>query len=192
MAMQQEMEAITKSVMTCTRCELYKTRTHAVAGEGTITSPLLFIGEAPGHHEDMQGKPFVGKAGNILDELLASIGLNRHDIYITNILKCRPPQNRNPLKSEISACSIYLEKQLECIQPKILVPLGNFATAYLFEKFGLHFTRISDVCGKLYRVTTLSGTTTIAPLYHPAVVTYDSSKKAQLLKDMEALKSALP
>lgn len=186
------MEAITKSIMTCTRCELYKTRTRPVVGGGSVSSPLLFIGEAPGYYEDMKGEPFVGKAGKVLDELLASIGLNRNDIYITNILKCRPPQNRNPLRREISACTIYLEKQLACIQPQVLVPLGTFATAYLFEKFGLPFTKISDVCGKLYRVTTFEGATTIVPLYHPAVATYDPSKKTKLLRDMESLKSALP
>lgn len=191
MSKQQDMEMIAKCITTCTCCELYKTRKHAVVGSGSIDSPLFFIGEAPGYHEDMQGEPFVGQAGKVLDELLTSIGLKRNDIYITNILKCRPPHNRNPFKSEISACTRHLDKQLACIRPKVLVSMGNFATAFLFEKFGLPYTKISDVCGKVYQVTTLSSTAIIVPLYHPAVATYDPSKKAQLHKDMKSLKNIL-
>jgi len=186
-----EMKKIAESIENCKKCDLWKTRTNVVVGDGSLDAKIFFVGEAPGYHEDMQGRPFVGKAGKILDELLGSIGLQRSDVYIANILKCRPPKNRNPLQSEIDACTGHLNRQIECIQPKIVAPLGNFAASYIFEKFGLTYDKISSIHGKTSQITTISGTIKIIPLYHPAVATYNPDAKSILLKDFKAIQKAI-
>lgn len=187
MMVEDYLEQVRKPVMGCRRCDLYRLRNNPVFGEGAKTAAIMFIGEAPGFHEDKQGRPFVGKAGKILDELLASIDLKREDVYVTNIIKCRPPNNRNPEPHEIESCSEYLDAQIEVISPKILVPLGNFAFHYLCKKYGLNAEKISSVHGKMLKKTTLFGTIFIVPMYHPAVATYNPTKKAVLLEDMSVL-----
>jgi len=182
---QEKLEKIEEEVKNCRRCELWKTRNNPVVGEGN--NGIVFIGEAPGYNEDQIGRPFVGKAGKVLDELLTSIGLKREDVYITNILKCRPPGNRGPLTEEIEACSPYLDRQLAILRPKLIVPLGNFALSYIFRKFGLKEEKISKVHGQVFTLTTLTGTVKIVPLYHPAVATYDPGKKSLLLEDFKQL-----
>jgi len=181
-------EQLSKEIIQCTQCDLYKTRTHAVVGEGSLEADLFFIGEAPGLNEDKQGKPFVGRAGVILDELLASINLNRDDIYITNILKCRPPNNRNPKQNEIQTCTPYLERQLDLINPEVIIPMGSFSTEYIFHKFDIPFTKISKLHGKVVTKNTLYETIHILPLYHPAVATYNPNKKMVLLEDIKQVK----
>lgn len=173
--------------MSCKRCDLSRTRINPVFGEGSENADIMFIGEAPGSNEDKQGRPFVGRAGKILDELLASIDLEREDVYIANILKCRPPNNRNPERGEIESCTEYLDAQIEMISPKVLVPLGNFAFQYLFQKYGLNAEKISVVHGKIFKKTTLFGTVYIVPMYHPAVATYNPNKKVILLDDIKVL-----
>lgn len=187
MMAEEYLEQVGKRVMACQRCDLYKTRNNPVFGEGSKTARIMFIGEAPGFNEDKQGRPFVGRAGKILDELLASIDLKREDVYIANILKCRPPNNRNPERHEIESCSEYLDAQIETISPKVLVPLGNFAFQYLCQKYGLKAEKISIVHGKMLKKTTLFGTIFIVPMYHPAVATYNPTKKTVLLEDMRVL-----
>ncbi|MFO8077969.1 MAG: uracil-DNA glycosylase [Thermoplasmatota archaeon] len=189
MSKESELNEVRKRIISCRKCDLSKTRHHSVAGEGSSNASIMFIGEAPGFHEDKKGQPFVGRAGKILDELLASVDLNRSDVFIANILKCRPPNNRNPKKDEILACTEYLDRQIEIIQPSILVPLGNFACAYIFEKFGISYTKISRIHGKTFQRNTLLGSLYIIPMYHPAVATYNSQKKSTLLTDMESLQS---
>jgi len=191
MSEEKDMEKITKAVEKCRKCNLWKTRKNPVVGTGSLDSEILFVGEAPGYNEDLKGSPFVGKAGKILDELLESVGLNRNDIYIANILKCRPPDNRNPLKNEIESCTEYLNKQIELIQPKIILPLGNFACSYIFEKFSLNYDKISNVHGKVFQLNTLMGTIKIIPLYHPAVATYNPNTKDTLLEDFKIIKKVL-
>ena len=191
MPKEEDMKRIANAVEDCRDCTLWKTRHNAVVGSGSADATILFVGEAPGYHEDQQGIPFVGKAGKILDELLASIGLQRDEAYIANILKCRPPQNRNPLKSEIEACTEHLNNQIELIQPRLIAPLGNFAASYLFEKFGLPYDKISKIHGKIFRINTLFGKITIVPLYHPAVATYNPETKSTLLEDFKAIKKAV-
>jgi len=183
-----EMQKLNDKIMNCKLCDLYKTRTHPVIGEGSTDADLLFIGEAPGYNEDQQGRPFVGRAGKILDELLDSIGLHRSDIYIANILKCRPPQNRNPTKNEIKTCSPYLEKQIDLINPSVILPMGSFATEYIFDKYGLQFTKISDLHGKLFSKQTLYHQIRVLPLYHPAVATYNPNKITVLKEDINQVK----
>ena len=193
MRSEDEMAGIAKRVHACTRCELYKTRTNPVVGAGSLSARIVFVGEAPGYYEDMKGEPFVGKAGKVLDELLASIGLQRNDVYIANVLKCRPPDNRNPLIEEIRACTPYLNAQLALIQPEIIATLGNFSLAYIFDKFGLHSKKdkISKIHGKVVTVSTIAGVQKIVPLYHPAVATYNPNMKGTLLDDFKVLVDCL-
>jgi len=183
------LESIADEIKQCTRCDLYKTRNNPVTGDGCKTADILFIGEAPGRNEDLQGKPFVGRAGKILDKLLENIGLDRNQIYIGNILKCRPPGNRNPLKNEIDSCSNFLDKQIDLIKPKIIVTLGSFSTTYVFEKFGIPENKISRVHGTQFK--TKDGKLIIVPVYHPAVATYDPNKIFDLEKDFETIKESL-
>lgn len=191
MSKKQEMEKIIDEVKNCKKCELWKNRNKPVIGDGDLNTEIMFIGEAPGYNEDKQGIPFVGRAGKILDELLDSIGLRRQDVYIANILKCRPPKNRNPLKTEIDACTGYLNRQIELIKPKIIIPLGNFACSFIFEKYGLEYNQISNVHGKIFKLNTSFGELKIIPMYHPAVATYNPNKKTVLLQDFSPLKLLL-
>jgi len=187
-----KIEKLIQEVLNCKKCNLYKTRTNPVIGAGSLNSEIMFIGEAPGFNEDKQGKPFVGQAGKIFDELLNSINLKREDIYITNILKCRPPQNRNPTQEEITSCTPHLNTQINIIKPKIICCLGNFATDFILKKFNLKdkIQGISKIHGEIFNVSTLTGIIKIIPLYHPAVATYNNNMLEVLKKDFEVLKKA--
>lgn len=187
MSVRDEIEVVHSRIMSCRKCGLWETRTQPVAGEGSVKADIMFIGEAPGFHEDKQGRPFVGRAGKILDELLASVSLRRNDVFIANILKCRPPRNRNPNKSEISACSEYLNQQIDIVQPSVIVALGNFASEFILNKFTLPFSKISKIHGKVFKKETLSGIRYIIPMYHPAVAIYNPTKKSLLLDDMRSI-----
>src|SRR5579863_2645737 len=123
---------VATEVSTCSKCDLCKGRTRAVPGEGSPTAKILFIGEGPGFNEDRQGRPFVGPSGQFLEELLKSIHLNRSDVFITNVVKCRPPENRDPLPDEIAACDDYLDRQIAAIQPQVIVTLGRFSMETVF------------------------------------------------------------
>ncbi|MCD6210987.1 MAG: uracil-DNA glycosylase [Methanophagales archaeon] len=178
-------------IRVCKLCELWKTRTNPVIGEGSISTGIMFIGEAPGYYEDLQGRPFVGKAGRILDELLRSVALERADVYITNVLKCRPPGNRNPKPEEIVACAPYLDSQLAIIEPEVIVTLGSFSLSYIFHKFGLKPDKISKIHGRVFTVSTISGVKRIISLYHPAVATYNPGMKEVLKEDFKQLADCL-
>lgn len=184
-------------ILGCRKCGLCKTRIHAVPGQGPSNARILFIGEAPGKKKDEKGFPFVGKAGKFLDELLASIHLQREDIFITNIVKCRPPSNRDPLPEEILNCGPYLDKQIHEIQPKVICPLGRFSAQYVLEKFGFEWTSITQVAGqKFSRSIFPKGTgricqVTIVPLFHPCVAIYDGKKKPLLVEHFKQLKNIL-
>jgi DNA polymerase len=188
---EKEIKQIEQDVTNCRRCDLWKTRNNPVAGEGSVTTKVMFIGEAPGYNEDMQGRPFVGKAGKILDELLHSVGVERKEIYIANILKCRPLKNRNPLRKEIKACTSYLDKQIMTIKPKVIVTLGNFASSYVLEKFGFQAERIGKIHGKIFHIKNLLFDTRIIPSYHPAAVVYNPNMKNVLMKDFKSIIEAL-
>ena len=178
-------------IRVCKLCELWKTRTNPVIGEGSISTGIMFIGEAPGYYEDLQGRPFVGKAGRILDELLRSVALERADVYITNVLKCRPPGNRNPKPEEIVACAPYLDSQLAIIEPEVIVTLGSFSLSYIFHKFGLKPDKISKIHGRVFTVSTISGVKRIISLYHHAVATYNPGMKEVLKEDFKQLADCL-
>jgi DNA polymerase len=161
----------------CTRCPLAVTRTQVVFGSGNPDADLLFVGEAPGFHEDQNGVPFVGQAGKLLDKLLAGIGLERSDIFIANVLKCRPPSNRDPLAEEIESCEPHLFRQIELIQPRLVATLGNFATKLLSGKP----VGITRVHGQEQAVSLGGNSVVLYPLYHPAAALYTPS----LLKLLE-------
>ena len=163
----------------CTRCALAATRTQVVFGAGNPDADLLFVGEAPGFHEDQNGIPFVGQAGKLLDRLLAGIGLERSDVYIANVLKCRPPQNRDPQPDEIGSCEPHLFRQIELIQPKLVATLGNFATKLLSGKP----VGITRVHGQEQQVTLGGNNVVLYPLYHPAAALYTPSMLKVLEQD---------
>ncbi len=168
MAAVTELHAYRDEVADCTRCALAGGRTQVVFGSGDPGADLMFVGEAPGFHEDKQGVPFVGAAGKLLDQLLAGIGLTRADVYVANVLKCRPPGNRDPMPEEIEACEAHLWKQIELIQPRVVATLGNFATKLLSGRP----TGITRVHGQ-EQETTLGGRRVLLyPIYHPAAALY--------------------
>jgi len=186
---EQKLKKIKEEVISCRKCSLYKTRTCPVIGEGNHQTKIVFVGEGPGASEDRTGYPFCGAAGKILDELLNAVEIKREEVYICNILKCRPPGNRDPQKEEIEACVPYLEKQIEIIKPEVVCPLGRFAMEFLMEKFGLkdQIQGISKIHGKAFESRSLFQKITLIPFYHPAVATYNANMKEVLKKDFQVL-----
>jgi uracil-DNA glycosylase family 4 len=162
-----------------------------VMGEGALDSRVVFVGEAPGRMEDETGRPFVGSAGKLLDHLLTKAGLNRVEVLITNVVRCRPPGNRRPKRGEVEACSRHLRKLLEVIQPEVIAPMGNSAIEHIFEMFGLEDGVIGDVHGKAYKVKAAWGGITLYPLYHPAAAIYNRNLLGELERDMEGLATLL-
>ena len=167
----------------CTRCRLAEGRTQVVFGVGDPNADLMFVGEAPGFHEDKQGFPFVGQAGKLLDKLLAGIGLTREDVYIANVLKCRPPGNRDPQPDEIEACEGHLFRQVSLIEPKVVATLGNFATKLLSGK-QLGITRVH---GQEQEVTLGGRSVLLYPIYHPAAALYTPAMLKVLEEDFRRL-----
>lgn len=173
----------------CEKCNLSKSRNNIVIGDGSPNSNILFIGEAPGKEEDLKGVPFVGKAGEMLDELLKTINLKREEVYITNVVLCHPPNNRDPKPEEIEKCTPYLDKQIEIIKPKLICTLGNFATRYILEKYGLEAKSIGKIHGKVFSVGEMNSVEKIIPMYHPAVATYNPNMKDTLKKDFQKIRN---
>lgn len=167
-----------EEIAACTRCELYRSAEHAVPGEGNADARIMLIGEAPGWHEDQQGKPFVGNSGKFLTELLASAGIEREDVFITNVVKHRPPGNRDPLPDEIMACSVWLEKQIEAIDPDVIVTLGRFSMAKYFPG-----EKITKIHGQAKEV----GGRYIVPMFHPAAALHNGSLKPEIEADFQKL-----
>ena len=182
---------IVDEIIVCRKCQLHKTRKNAVPGEGNIDNRIVFIGEAPGYSEDLKGKPFVGDAGKFLDILLKETNLLRDSVFITNIVKCRPPNNREPSMEEIKTCSPYLDRQIRIIKPKIMITLGNHSTSYIFHKVGLPFDGITQIHGKFFETCISKIRTTIFPTFHPASALYNPRYKNLLLQDFRVVKSHL-
>jgi DNA polymerase len=183
----QQLGAFEQVVSACARCRLAEGRTQVVFGSGNPDAELMFVGEAPGFHEDQQGIPFVGQAGKLLEKLLGGIGLSRADVYIANVLKCRPPGNRDPQPDEIEACESHLFHQIELIQPKVVGTLGNFATKLLSGK-PLGITRVHGQ----EQWTTLGGNRVLLyPLYHPAAALYTPAMLKILEEDFARLPALL-
>ncbi len=181
------LKKIEEEIMECTRCPLHRMRKNPVPGEGGHRKRIMFVGEAPGRREDELGRPFVGAAGKFLDELLSGIGLTREDVYITNIVKCRPPGNRDPTELEIRTCSPYLDRQIQVLKPRIICPLGRFSAKYILEKFGFEMKSITRAQGKIYRADKIL----ILPMYHPAAALYHQNLKDELKKSFIVLKDIL-
>ncbi len=178
------MGAIEAEVAKCTRCRLHLTRTNTVPGEGNIEAKLMFIGEGPGADEDAKGTPFIGAAGHLLDNIIAAMGMSREEVYIGNIMKCRPPANRLPEKDEVESCIGYLNRQIDIIKPKVLVLLGSTAYKSIFPdtKDGITKAR-----GKVL----IHNELTYLPTFHPAALLRDPSKKADVWADMKKVLSLL-
>jgi uracil-DNA glycosylase family 4 len=172
-----------EQVSGCTRCRLSQGRTQVVFGVGNPHADLMFVGEAPGFHEDKQGVPFVGQAGKLLDNLLGGIGLERSEVYIANVLKCRPPGNRDPQPDEIESCEPHLFRQIELIQPRVVATLGNFATKLLSGKP----TGITRVHGQEQEVTLGGNRVLLYPLYHPAAALYTPAMLNVLQEDFRRI-----
>jgi len=181
---------IVDEIRKCQKCSLRGSRLSPVPGEGKIDSMVMLIGEAPGYHEEQQGRPFVGAAGKFLNELLTEAGLSREDVYITNLVKCRPPKNREPKPDEIKACVLLLYREIERISPKVIITLGSHAAAYVLPKFGVKFEGITKIHGKIYEIST-SIRKIIVPMLHPASALYNSVYKEALMKDFKSLKFRL-
>jgi len=173
---------LSEQIAVCPKCELAKTRTHAVPGEGNPNADIVFVGEGPGFYEDQQARPFVGPAGKFLDELLASIGLKRADVFICNVLKCRPPGNRDPLPGEIGACKPWLDEQLEIIQPKVIVTLGRFSMSRYFA---------GQSIGRIHGQPKRIGEVTVVPMYHPAAALHQASLRRTIEEDFRKLPAVL-
>ncbi len=169
-------------IASCPDCGLCKTRTRSVPGEGPENAEILFVGEGPGYHEDQQARPFVGPAGKFLEDLLASIGLRRPDVYITNVVKCRPPQNRDPLPVEIEACRKYLDRQIEVIRPRVLVTLGRYSLAWFFPR-----DTISRVHGQIRERDGIH----FLHLYHPAAALHAGGLRKVIEEEFKRIPQAL-
>ncbi len=181
------LDALRREVEQSPCCQLFGTRTRLVFGEGDAGADLMFVGEAPGYHEDQQGRPFVGAAGKLLEELLGSIGLRRDEVYIANVLKCRPPNNRDPLPAEVAACEPYLWKQIEIIAPRVVCSLGNHATKLLSGKpLG-----ITKVHGRPQAVRIGQRMVHLYPIFHPAAALYTPAMLTTLRQDFQRLPEVL-
>jgi DNA polymerase len=177
------LEGLSAHIGDCDRCTLGETRTTLVFGVGDPHADLVFVGEAPGRNEDLQGEPFVGAAGKLLDELLEGIGLTRDQVYIANVLKCRPPGNRDPQQAEIDTCTPFLAEQIRLIDPTVVATLGNFATRFMLDT-----TRgITGLRGKLFHVEGRR----IVPLFHPAAALYTPAKRDVLAEDFQRIRRVL-
>jgi DNA polymerase len=169
--------ALHREIAVCRRCDLWRGRTRAVPGDGRADAEIMFVGEGPGYHEDLQGQPFVGAAGHFLDELLQRAGIKRADVFITNVIKCRPPSNRDPTPEEIAACNDFLLAQIALIKPRAICTLGRFALATLVDE---RLTSISQVHGKAYRKSGII----FVPLYHPAAALHDQRLRDTIVADI--------
>lgn len=182
MSAEEVLAEVAKEVSVCTKCNLHHSRKKAVPGEGPANAEIMFIGEGPGFHENEQGRPFVGAAGQFLDQLLAQAGLKRSDVWIGNVVKCRPPGNRDPQPEELAACDPYLERQIEAINPSIIVTLGR----YSMGKF-MPGAKISAVHGQMRRI----GDRYVIPMFHPAAALHQASLKPAIMADFAKLPELL-
>jgi uracil-DNA glycosylase len=183
MKAQEALDTLAEQISVCTKCELYKGRTHAVPGEGPTHAEIMFIGEAPGASEDKQGRPFVGASGRLLNELLVQAGVTREEVWITNVVKCRPPGNRDPQTDEIETCtSNYLENQIKIVNPSIIVTLGRHSLSRFIQK-----AKITEIHGQMQKV----GKRFVIPMFHPAAALHQERFKPLLLEDFAKLPQLL-
>lgn len=183
MSDEEKLEKLAKQIKVCTRCELHRSRTEAVPGEGPTRAEIMFIGEGPGAREDKQGRPFVGASGKFLDQLLEQAGVTRADVWITNVVKCRPPENRDPLPDEIETCtSNYLQHQIEIVNPSIIVTLGRHSMNLFFKG-----AKITQIHGQMRKV----GDRFVIAMFHPAAALHQLSLKSTIMADFARLPGLL-
>src|SRR5687767_4154872 len=183
MTAEETLAKIAREVSVCTKCDLHKSRKKAVPGEGPVQAEIMFIGEGPGFHENEQGRPFVGASGKFLDELLAQAGVTRADVWITNVVKCRPPNNRDPLPDEIETCtSNYLDHQIEIVSPSIIVTLGRFSMGKFFKG-----AKISQIHGQMQKVDERF----VIAMFHPAAALHQAALKPAIMSDFAELPELL-
>ncbi|MCK4474652.1 uracil-DNA glycosylase [Candidatus Bathyarchaeota archaeon] len=179
---------LNREIGKCRKCRLWKTRMHALPGEGNISSKLVLVAQAPGYNEDREGTMFIGPSGKKLDEMFTEIGVEREEIFMTNILRCVLPKGRRPRQDEIEACTPYLDRGIYLINPKIISTLGYFAARYIFKKYGIeNELRFPEVCGRVFS----SNDKTIVPLRHPAALLYDNSLYRKMVKNYRQLRKLL-
>ncbi len=185
------MTELNNEIRNCQHCRLWQNATNPVPGEGTFEARLMLIGEAPGYWEDMKGRPFVGAAGRVLTELLNQINLSRDQVFIGNIVKHRPPNNRAPRVDEVLACAPYLDKQIKIINPYIIVTLGRHATKYLLSKESIQVDRISQLRGRIFTIKLAEQPYCVMPTYHPAALLYNASYKPEIQQDFLKIRQLL-
>lgn len=190
-SIKEEYSKLVNEIMRCTKCPLYISRKKPVPGEGSLNPKIMFIGEAPGAREDETGRPFVGAAGQLLTKLIEGVGLTREEVYITNIVKCRPPSNRDPREEEIISCLPYLKKQLSLIRPRLIVTLGRHAAKVILEMAGLKFRSMTREHGEIYKIKINSLKAKLIPTYHPAAALYNPALKQILISDFTIVKKFL-
>ncbi|MCW4042688.1 MAG: type-4 uracil-DNA glycosylase [Candidatus Bathyarchaeota archaeon] len=188
---QKRMDELIHQIRECRKCTLWKNAKNPVPGEGDLNASLMMIGEAPGYYEDIKGQPFVGSAGRVLDELLLSIGIKRNEIFIGNIIKHRPDENRDPSEAEIKACGSYLERQIQIIGPRLIVTLGRHSTKYVMSKLGLESRGISEIRGKIFEKDLFGMRLKIMPTFHPAASLYNPTYRNFLEIDFQMIKKLL-
>ncbi len=178
-------DEIENAIMNCRKCDLHKTRKNPVPGEGSKSAKIMFVGEAPGAVEDETGRPFVGPAGRLLTETMERLGLRRSEVYITNVLKCRPPENRDPREDEIEKCSPYLEAQIRLLKPRVVVALGRYAASWFLRRLGYEFSSILRNRGKVFRGVVCGIELSIVPTVHPAAALYNPRLRPYLESDIK-------
>lgn len=188
---QKRMDELIHQIRECRKCTLWKNAKNPVPGEGDLNASLMMIGEAPGYYEDIKGQPFVGSAGRVLDELLLSIGIKRNEIFIGNIIKHRPDENRDPSEEEIKACGFYLERQIQIIGPRLIVTLGRHSTKYVMSKLGLESRGISEIRGKIFEKDLFGMRLKIMPTFHPAASLYNPTYRNFLENDFQMINKLL-
>jgi len=191
MSKRELMDELIAEIRVCRKCRLWSSAKNPVPGEGSLDASLMFIGEAPGYWEDIEGRPFVGTAGKLLDRLLTSVSLRRNEFFIGNIVKHRPPANRDPRMDEIESCGPYLDRQIQIIRPKIIVTLGRYSAKYVLSKANVNFTGIIEMRGRTYEKVILNITVNIIPTLHPAAALYNPKFKSLLEKDFQRIKTLL-
>jgi len=184
---EENMGKIAEEVKECRRCELWRHRHKPVVGEGSVSTTIMFVGEAPGYHEDLQGHPFVGSAGELLNESLSGTGLSRDKVYITNLLKCRPPNNRDPRPEEVEVCGLFLDRQIKIIKPRLIVALGRHSASYILPKVGRSFRSMAGVHGKKIYGRLFNRPTTVVPTYHPAAALYNPKYRDFIERDLRVI-----
>ncbi len=191
MSVRRHLAAVASEVVVCVKCPLCESRKNAVPGEGNLRAKVLFVGEAPGSSEDAVGRPFVGEAGKFLEELFDQIGLKRKNVFITNIVKCRPPKNRRPHQLEIQTCTPYLVRQIKILKPRLIVALGSTAAGYLLPEAGIPFSKITQIHGRFHDASICGQKVRLFATFHPAAVLRGGQYKREITADFALLRREL-